>query len=165
VAGIEKDRDWDKEMAEVDRLLKKLPLADPTLGRSGGGDPTAKRSAVSAGGGTPTSRAVAAAGGGRLGAWVKVGLGVLIGIGIAPGVWPYTHGCGLRLIFYLLGVSTVIATGVWASVASWRRRMGFAHTVSQILIIWGVLLMTREVVPRVGANAAALWLCPDVAPK
>src|SRR5207244_2871854 len=30
VADIEKDRDWDKEMAEVDRLLKKLPAADPT---------------------------------------------------------------------------------------------------------------------------------------
>ena len=33
MAGIEKDRNWDKEMAEVDRLLKKLPDADPTLGR------------------------------------------------------------------------------------------------------------------------------------
>ncbi|OLC04932.1 MAG: hypothetical protein AUH78_27050 [Gemmatimonadetes bacterium 13_1_40CM_4_69_8] len=165
MAGIEKDRDWDKEMAEVDRLLKKLPLADPTLGRGRGGEPTAQRPAVPAGGGTPTSRAVAPGGGGQLGAWVKVGLGVLVGIGIAPGVWPYTHGCGLRLIFYLLGVSTVIATGLWASVASWRRRLGFAHVVSQILIIWGVLLLTREVLPRVGPTAAALWLCPDVVPK
>src|SRR5439155_1248195 len=130
---------------EVDRLLKKLPLADPTLGRAAGGEPTARRPAVPGGGGTPTSRALAPGGGGRLGAWVKVGLAVLIGIGIAPGIWPYTHGCGLRLIFYLLGVSTVIATGLWASVASWRRRMGFAHVVSQILIIWGVLLLTREV--------------------
>ena len=165
MAGIEKDKDWDKEMAEVDRLLKKLPLADPTLGRAAGGEPTARRPAVPGGGGTPSSRALAPGGGGRLGAWVKVGLAVLIGIGIAPGIWPYTHGCGLRLIFYLLGVSTVIATGLWASVASWRRRMGFAHVVSQILIIWGVLLLTREVLPRVGANAAALWLCPDVGPK
>ena len=32
MADIEKDHDWDKEMAEVDRLLKKLPAADPTLG-------------------------------------------------------------------------------------------------------------------------------------
>jgi len=96
----------------------------------------------------------------RIGTWAKVALGVLVGIGIAPGVWPYSHGCGLRLIFYLLGVTTVIAAGVWASTSSWKRRLGFAHVVSQILIVWGILLMTREVLPRVGERAAALWLCP-----
>ena len=30
--GNEKDRDWDREMKEVDKLLAKLPDADPTLG-------------------------------------------------------------------------------------------------------------------------------------
>ena len=30
MAGSEKEHDWDKEMAEVDRLLKRLPAADPT---------------------------------------------------------------------------------------------------------------------------------------
>jgi hypothetical protein len=157
VADIEKDRDWDKEMAEVDRLLKKLPAADPTLGRASGGEPTVRRPAAapSSGGGAPSARD-------RVGTWVKVALGVLVGIGIAPGVWPYSHGCGLRLIFYLVGVTTVIAAGLWASISSWKRRLGFAHVVSQILIVWGILLMTREVLPRVGAKAAALWLCPDV---
>jgi len=91
-----------------------------------------------------------------------VALGVLVGIGIAPGVWPYSHGCGLRLVFYLVGVTTVIAAGLWASISSWKRRLGFAHVVAQILIVWGILLMTREVLPRVGARAATLWLCPDV---
>lgn len=159
---VEKERDWDKEMAEVDRLLKKLPNADPTLGRGGGGggEPTLRRQAVSP---SPVSGTGALYGtAGRLGTWLKVGLGVLIGIGVAPGVWPYSHGCGLRVMFYLLGVTTVIAAGVWASVSSWRRRLGFAHVISQVLIIWGVLLMTREVLPRVGAKPQAPWLCPDV---
>ena len=31
--GNEKDRDWDREMREVDKLLAKLPDADPALGR------------------------------------------------------------------------------------------------------------------------------------
>ena len=159
MADREKERDWDKEMAEVDRLLKKLPDADPTLG----GEPTLRRPAVS-----PASAASAGATPGSrewLGTWAKVGLGVLVGIGVAPGVWPYSHGCGLRLIFYLLGVTTVVAAGLWASVASWRRRLGFAHVVSQVLIVWGILLLTREVLPRIGsADAAALWLCPDVQP-
>lgn len=163
MADIEKDRDWDKEMAEVDRLLKKLPAADPTLGRASGGQPTVRKPAAApgggwsggSGGGAPTARE-------RIGTWAKVALGLLVGIGIAPGVWPYSHGCGLRLIFYLVGVTTVIAAGLWASISSWKRRLGFAHVVSQILIIWGILLMTREVIPRVGEKAAALWLCPDV---
>ena len=160
MAGIEKDRNWDKEMAEVDRLLKKLPNADPTLGR--GGEPTVRRPAVAGGSVSAPAATLRSSGGGWLATWVKVGLGVLVAVGTAPGVWPYSHGCGLRLIFYLVGVATVIATGLWASVASWRRRMGFAHVVSQILIIWGVLLLAREVLPRVGPNAGALWLCPDV---
>jgi len=93
-----------------------------------------------------------------------VALGVLVGIGIAPGVWPYSHGCGLRLIFYLLGVTTVIAAGLWSSLSSWKRRLGAAHVISQVLIIWGILLLTREVLPRVGARATAVWICPDVTP-
>jgi len=157
VAGMEKERDWDKEMAEVDRLLKKLPEADPTLGRGSGGSgsaPTVKKPVVVPGA-MPTA----------LGTWAKVALGVLVGIGIAPGVWPYSHGCGLRLIFYLVGVTAVIAAGLWASVSSWKRRLGVAHAVAQALIIWGAVLVTREVLPRIGtANAATLWLCPDVQP-
>ena len=161
MADIEKNRDWDKEMAEVDRLLKKLPEADPTLGRPSGGEPTVRKPAAAPGGRWSSGAAPSA--GERLGTWAKVALGVLVGIGIAPGVWPYSHGCGLRLIFYLLGVTTVMAAGLWASVSSWKRRLGFAHVVSQILIVWGILLLTREVLPRVGDKAAAaLWLCPDV---
>ncbi len=164
MAGIEKERDWDKEMAEVDRLLKKLPDADPTLGRSGGSEPTVRRPAVVPGGGTAVPSGAPPSTREWLGTWAKVALGVLVGIGVAPGVWPYSHGCGLRLIFYLVGVAAVVAAGLWASVASWRRRLGFAHVVSQVLIVWGILLMTREVLPRVGAKADILWLCPDVQP-
>src|SRR2546430_12343760 len=98
-------------MAEVDRLLKKLPAADPTLGRPSGGEPTVRKPAAAPGskwssGATPPSARE------RVGTWAKVALGVLVGIGIAPGVWPYSHGCGVRLIFYLLGVTTVIAAGL-----------------------------------------------------
>jgi hypothetical protein len=162
VADIEKGRDWDKEMAEVDRLLKKLPAADPTLGR-GGAEPTARRSAVTPARGTLAFDARAS---GRewLGTWARVILGLLVAIGVAPGIWPYTHGCGLRLIFYLAGVATVMAAGLWSSISSWKRRLAVAHIVSQVLIIWGVLLLTREVLPRVGAKAQAIWLCPDVTP-
>src|SRR5207245_11628085 len=135
---------------------------DPTLGRRGGYEPTAKKPSLSTV--TPRGGVAPPSGSGRLGTWAKVALGVLVGIGVAPGVWPYSHGCGLRLIFYLLGVTTVVAAGVWASLSSWKRRLRFAHVIAQVLIVRGMLLVTREVLPRVGSHAAALWLCPDVSP-
>jgi len=154
MAGTQKEPDWDKEMAEVDRLLKKLPSAEPTPSR--GTEPTVRK---------PAETMFRSGAGGWLGTWVKVGLGVLVGIGVTPGVWPYSHGCGLRLMFYLIGVATVIAAGLWAGISSWKGRLGFAHVVAQVLIIWGTLLLTLEVLPRVGAQAEALWLCPDVPPS
>jgi hypothetical protein len=160
VAEIEKDRDWDKEMAEVDRLLKRLPDADPTLGR--GGEPTVRKPAVPPGVGLhPRGPAVSGA---WLGTWARVILGLLVGIGMTQ--WPYTHGCGLRLTFYLIGVGAVLAAGVWSGISSWQRRLGVAHLLSQALIIWGLVLVAREVLPRIGyAKVEAPWLCPDVQPK
>jgi hypothetical protein len=153
----QKDRDWDQEMREVDRLLAKLPTHEPHAAHAGaGGDPTAARSA---------SGAIRAerSGGEWLGTWARVALGLLTGIGMTQ--WPYTHGCGLRLGFYLLGVIAVIVAGMWSSLSSWRRRMGLAHIFSQLLIIWGLVLAAREVLPRVGySRMDALWLCPDVEP-
>jgi hypothetical protein len=165
VAADDKERDWDREMAEVDRLLKKLPLAEPAL--RGGAEPTVKRASVPAGGaaaGWSPGAASPATGREWLGTWARVALGLLIGIGMTQ--WPYTHGCDLRLVFYLVGVGAVLAAGVWSSISSWRRRLGLAHVLSQGLIIWGLVLAAREVLPRVGyAKATATWLCPDVAPR
>ncbi len=156
MADKEQRRDWDKEMAEVDRLLRKLPDADPYL--TGGSAPTVRKPAAAPAAGVGRS------GGEWLGTWSRVVLGLLIGIGMTQ--WPYTHGCGLRLISYLVGVLTVIVAGVWSSISSWRRRLGFAHLLAQGLIIWGLVLAAREVLPRVGyAKVQAPWLCPDVQPK
>ena len=161
----EKERKWDREMAEVDKLLAKLPDADPFLK----GDVTTRRTAVPGGGGgvaTPGASLTAARSTGSaawLGTWARVGLGLLVGIGMTQ--WPYTHGCGLKLIFYLIGVAAVIAAGFWSSVSSWRRRLGVAHVLSQGLIIWGLVLAAREILPRVGyATASATWWCGPTLP-
>jgi hypothetical protein len=150
VADKEKDRDWDREMREVDKLLAKLPEADPALGR---GVPTVRT--------IPKSLSASPARGREwLSTWVRVGLGLLLGIGMLA--WPYTHGCGLKLIFYLIGVTTLIVAGVWSGLSSWRRRLGFAHVLSQLLIIWGLVLAAREILPRVGyAKTAAPFFCPE----
>ena len=147
-----KNRDWDREMREVDRLLAKLPAAEvkqPTR-RS---DPTVPRPAVTGGAHPPSA----------LGTWIKVILGVLVGVGMTQ--WPYTHGCGVWLFAYLGGVGAIVAAGIWSGIASWKARLAFAHILSVILIIWGLALATREVLPRVGyANVEGPWFCPDVSP-
>ncbi|HJS42241.1 MAG TPA: hypothetical protein VJ755_02105 [Gemmatimonadales bacterium] len=154
MADKERDRDWDREMREVDKLLAKLPEADPTLGR---GLPTAR----SAQGGSPTVRTT---GGTRSVAatWGRLGLGLLLGVGML--VWPYSHVCGAKLLFYGTGVFTLIVSGIWSATASWRYRQGFAHLMSILLIFWGVILALGIVLPRTGYADAAergVWFCPE----
>ncbi len=150
----EKERDWDKEMKEVDKLLAKLPAADPYLV---GSAPTVRKPAAHAPGGTPgaaPSRAHE-----RVGTWLRVGLGVLLALGMAA--WPYSHQCGLRLIFYMIGVGTVVVAGAWSAISSWRRRLGLAHVVSLVVTLWGLTLTAAIFGPRIYAAPAALWLCPE----
>jgi hypothetical protein len=149
----ERDRDWDKELAEVDRLLTNIPGHQPPPApiRPAGGYPAP---------GGPDHRAPRAISAREwAGTWIRVGLGLLIGIGMTQ--WPYTHGCGLKLWFYLIGVAAVLAAGVWSSISSWRRHLRWAHLLSQGLVIWGLILAAREILPRVHyARDVATWLCP-----
>ncbi len=145
--GHQKERDWDHEMAQVDRLLSKLPTHEPPPVAHPGGRSAA---APDEGERRLTMRE-------WLGTWLRVGLGLVIGIAITQ--WPYAHSCGLKLDLYLVAVSGVIATGVWSSISSWKRRLAVAHTLSQLLVIWGVLLASSEVFPRVSAKSSATWSC------
>ena len=152
-----KDRDWDREMREVDKLLAKLPDADPSLGRAGA--PTVPRAFSPHPVATPPPGSPAAAGA-RLTTWIRVGLGLALGIGML--VWPYSHVCGLKLMFYMIGAGTVTIAGVWTGISSWKRRMGLAHLLSLGLVIWGLVLAVGIVLPRVGyASHAAAWFCPE----
>ena len=152
-----KDRDWEREMREVDKLLKKLPEADPTLGR---GVPTVPRAyaapgghAVAAPAGPPSARA-------RLTTWLRVGLGVLLGVGML--LWPYSHVCGAKLLLYLIGVGTLSVAGAWGALSSWRRRMGLAHVLSLLVLLWGAVLTVTAVLPRIGdGRPQAIWFCPE----
>lgn len=150
----ERDRDWDKELAEVDRLLNNMP-----------GHPPAPAPIKPAGGYPPPGQAHPGYAPRVLstrewaGTWIRVGLGLLIGVGMTQ--WPYTHGCGFKLWFYLLGVAAVLTAGVWSSISSWRRHLPWAHILSQGLVIWGLTLAAREILPRVHyAREIATWMCP-----
>src|SRR5437867_13114343 len=101
-------------MAEVDRLLKKLP-GEPTPSASSA--PTVRKTPAVA----PPGADLTAAGQ-WLGTWARVVLGLLIGIGMPQ--WPYTHGCELRLIDSLVGVAAAFAAEAWGAISTCDRRVG-----------------------------------------
>ena len=153
MAKKDQERDWDKELKEVDRLLNQLPTHQEEQAAAAAAAP--RRGPVVAPGAEPAKASPRE----WIGTWARVALGLLIGIGMTQ--WPYTHGCGLKLFIYLGGVLTVIVAGVWSSLSSWKRRLGVAHILSQGLVIWGLVLAAREILPRVGyAKQAATWFCP-----
>ncbi len=160
MAGKEKDfkdRDWDREMREVDKLLAKLPEADPSLGR---GAATVPRAYAAPGTHTTPSGEGRAAAGARLTTWLRVGLGVMLGVGMF--VWPYRHVCGAGLLLYVIGIGTLTIAGAWGALSSWKRRMGLAHIISVLLLMEGAVLMVSTVLPRIGrAGPQAAWFCPE----
>jgi hypothetical protein len=138
-------RDWDKELADIDKIIASSPPVVPggkvpaPASRAGPPAPVPKREA--------------------LGGWSRVLLGAAAAVGAA--FWPYAHGCGLGLWLYLGVTGTVVIAGLWGMVAAWRRRLGLAHVVALLVTLWGIGLVAAEVLPRLGyARDAATWSCP-----
>jgi len=151
-------RDWDKELAQIDKLIASGKTEPPPLK----GAPARGRAAAPEGPGAP---------GGGLAAkrhtpfftWVRLLLALGLGIGMTQ--WPYTHGCGFPLYAYLCGVGTVIVASFWTMLSSWKSRSGIAHFLSIVLLFWGTALLAREALPRVGyAKERAAWRCHNPAP-
>jgi hypothetical protein len=147
--ATEQDRNWDKELAEVDKLLAKLPAADPTLGRGAATTAQAAHGALTA----PAPRTS-----GPVGAWLRAGLAAALAIGVS--FWPYAHACGFQLFYYLGGVTVLVGAGLWGAVTSWNRRAGGPHVLSLASLAWGFVLAAAEVLPRIGyAQRTATWFC------
>ncbi|MDH4348269.1 MAG: hypothetical protein OEW17_05650 [Gemmatimonadota bacterium] len=135
-------RDWDKELAAIDRVMARSPE------KAGGALPA-----------EAPGRVPAAAGRfGALGTWLRVLLGAALAIGITQ--WPYPSACGVNLMVYGTTIMLVIVAGTWSALSSWRRHLGLAHLISLAVLFWGLVLAAREVLPRVGyARDARTWVC------
>ena len=147
----DQQRDWDRELADIDKVIARQPAQVP-------GAPA----------GPPGLAARAGPGpGGRLAAittWLRVLLGLALAVGITK--WPYPNACGLNLAVYLGAIITVIIAGLWSSITSWQRRLGLAHTLSLVVLLWGTILASREVLPRVGyAKQVRTWSCSVAGPE
>jgi hypothetical protein len=135
-------RDWDKELAKVDRLMA-----------TGG-----EAAAPAASGAPPKPTTTVSRAGDVFFTWVRLTLALILGLGMTQ--WPYLHGCGWSLMAYLGGVGAVIVASVWSMISSWRSRSVTAHFLSIGLLLWGSALGLREVLPRAGyARQSANWFC------
>lgn len=96
--------------------------------------------------------------------WVLVRVVLVLALSAGIVFWPYEAACGLGLSGYLAAIATVALGGIWIAVLSWHHRMPATHAVSMLVLIWGLAILARETLPRIGYArpdaARAAWRCP-----
>lgn len=156
------DRDWDAELKKIDAAMAKQPApAAPPAGAAvqkpaPQAAPSAAPAAFPGGLGLPGPTTSS------FGVYLRLALSVAVGVGII--FWPYSARCGAGLALYLSAVATVIVSGVWSAVWTFRHRAARAHVLSLLLVLWGLVLASLDVLPRAGyaiptAGHPATWAC------
>jgi hypothetical protein len=142
----EQPRDWDKELANIDRAIaRQQPPATGETVPAGTTPPPARRRFVAL-------------------AWFWVLLSILLAVALA--VWPYDRSCGIRLIFFLGAALLALLMGGLAAFTSWAHRQGVALLLSLLVIAFAGIMAAREILPRAGyAKEARDWTCPPPPPE
>ena len=167
------DRDWDRELADLDRRLASVP---ETPAPTPAARPGAPATPPSPGGARrppeptpPANRTlgVAAAPGRR--SWraqfallFRIVLGVIVVAALI--YWPYTSRCGAELVYYLGLVATLGLVGIFTATSAWRHRAAVVHLLGLAMLAGAVTLGAREVLPKVGyvipsGAHPATWTC------
>jgi len=143
----EQPRDWDRELADIDRQMAKQGGSPP----GGPASLPSPRAPVPAGGAAVRRHSVALV-------WFWVLLAVALGFALP--LWPYQRSCGLQLIFFLGAAGVTVVIAVLGALASWSARRGLAHILSLLVLVWAAVVALREVLPRVGyAKTSLTWMC------
>jgi hypothetical protein len=159
---VSADRDWDKELAAIDRQLASVS-DDALAGRATAPPPGPPLGAAPPAGPPRTGPRAPAAAGDAPTPWglrLRLALAVALGVGIV--FWPYANRCGPGLAGYHGAVLTVALAGGWTAVSTWRARAARAHLLALLLVAWGLVLTAIEVLPRVGYAsdpARVAWGC------
>lgn len=154
----------DPMAREVDRLLRQLPGADPTL--KGDPDPgPAEGTRMQMSGPRPaagrTLRARRTEPPEPWGVWARLAGAAVLGMALTQ--WPYRSECGWPLYGYVAAVGVVLLASGWTAVAAWQLRMGAAHALALIAGFWGVVLAAEQILPRVGyAAETRYWRCESL---
>ena len=129
--------DWDAELKKIDKQLESISDNALIPAPAKGAPPAAKAAVAQQHATTKTWPA-----------FVRLALASALAVGIL--FWPYPSSCGLGLAGYGAAIAAVTVGGLWSSVWTWRHRTARAHVLSLLLVGWGLVLGTMEVLPRVG---------------
>lgn len=146
------DRNWDAELKKIDQQMERV--SDEALFPSKAAPTPAAKAQVA-----DLQRTTS-----TFGVFARLSLAVALGVGMV--FWPYAARCGVGLAGYLAAVAALVVSGVWSSVWTWRHRAARAHTLSLLLVLWGLILGAIDVLPRVGyaiptAAHPAGWTCTE----
>jgi hypothetical protein len=159
------NRDWDKELAEIDRRLAAVPeepqrQAAPTVVRpdpprsTGGGALPAAPPASGQAAAAPRRVGTPAEAAGRRSMRTQLALLLRLAFGAAIIAaliyWPYPARCGVGLGYYLALVGVLAIAGLWTSVAAWRHRAPLVHLIGLTMLVAAGGLGAREVLPKIG---------------
>lgn len=145
------DRNWEQELAKIDKQLASVsdeqllqqsaPVNAPQRG------PVATTNAKAS---APAAKATTSSvpSGRSWVAWAQLTVAVAAGVGLW--FWPWATRCGLNAVAFTAATGGVTALGLWSAIGSWRHRQSYAHVLSFAVMIWGLVLGAREVLPRVG---------------
>ena len=150
------ERDWSKELSKIDKQLESI--SDEALFPSKVDDPKSPKGSAARADALEKQRTTS-----TFGVFVRLALSVALGVGIL--FWPYDARCGFGLAGYLAAVGAVIGSGVWSAIWTWRHRSARGHSLSLLLVLWGLVLGAMEVLPRVGYAKTdplhpSTWSCP-----
>ncbi len=151
------NRDWDKEMAAIDKVIAKGGYVAPSGGAPAPqGAPSAAPAAVHAPGVPAGSRA-------WFGMWVRTLLVLALAVGLQ--VWPWTRFCGFKLYWFLTATGVLALASSWVMVTSWKRRSALSHILGLLMLGFSVWLAAGEILPRIDyAKIHRVWACPVEAP-
>lgn len=151
-------RDWDKEMAEIDKLMASDRPAQPA---APGASPPARQASAAPAAAAPRAAApTASRGRDTVFVWLIAILGVLGAVALY--YWPYNKTCGTWLYGYLIGVAAVAGCGLMTMRSSWTHRRGLAHAVGLLTFLAGLAFAAAEILPRTGyAAESRTWTCPS----
>jgi hypothetical protein len=146
----ERPRDWDKELAQIDKAIAEQGSAPPSVPS---GAPVVRPA-------RPASGAPVTKTGHVVLTWFWVCLGLALAAALL--LWPYDKTCGLQLTFFLGAVGTTAVFALLGAFSAWMHRRAFAHILSLIVLAWAGVAAANEILPRIGyAKESRTWLCPS----
>lgn len=144
-------RDWDRELANIDKAIARQGSSSPPAGPTPGGGP-----------GSPALRPAPPAPSVSRGGVVLTWFWVVLGIALAAALllWPYDKSCGLPLTFFLGAAGTTAVFALLGAFSAWVHRRAIAHMLSLLVLASAAIAAAREILPRTGyAKESLTWLC------